>query len=172
MSDLRQPGPGPVTRSTPTRGNAPGGGGGPTGSTFLRRLHSHAPNSAQLVGFLTLIISGTILLLLTGLTLTATVLALIFFAPLVLLSSPIWVPAGTVLFMAIAGSLSVFSLGVACLAGLSWVYKYVRGWNPPGSDRVDYARSRIANTANHVKDCAKEYSGYLQHKVKDAAPGA
>ncbi|RWR81986.1 oleosin II [Cinnamomum micranthum f. kanehirae] len=162
MSDLRQPGPGPVTRSTPTRGTTPGGGGGPTGSTFLRRLHSHAPNSAQLVGFLTL----------HHLRHHSSPTHWSHSHRHVLLSSPIWVPTGTVLFMAIAGSLSVFSLGVACLAGLSWVYKYVRGWHPPGSDRVDYARSRIANTANHVKDCAKEYSGYLQNKVKDAAPGA
>lgn len=166
MSDLRQSGPGPATRPTPTRGAAPGG------ATFLRRLHRHTPNSAQLVGFLTLVTSGAILLLLTGLTLTATVLSLVFFAPLVLLSSPIWVPAGTVLFMASAGFLSVCALGVAALAGLSWVYKYVKGWHPPGSDRVDYARSRIADTANHVKDCAKEYGGYLQSKVKEAAPGA
>ncbi|XXG74346.1 hypothetical protein AAC387_Pa07g3088 [Persea americana] len=168
----RQPGPGPVTRPSATRGGGGGGGGSPTGATFLRRLHGHAPNSAQLVGFLTLVVSGGILLILTGLTLTATVLALIFFTPLVLLSSPIWVPAGTVIFIAIAGFLSMCALGVASLAGLSWVYKYMRGWHPPGSDRVDYARSRIADTASHVKDYAREYGGYLHSKVKDAAPGA
>ncbi|KAK9105594.1 hypothetical protein Scep_022438 [Stephania cephalantha] len=47
-----------------------------------------------------------------------------------------------------------------------------RGWRPPGSDRVDYARSRIADTASHVKDYAREYGGYLQSRVKDAAPSA
>lgn len=164
MAD-RQPGPGPVSR--PTRA-----GGGPTSATFLRRLHGQAPNSTQLVGFMTLVISGGILLLLTGLTLTSTVLALIFFTPLILLSSPIWVPAGTVLFIAIAGFLSLCAFGIVTLAGASWVYKYLRGWHPPGSDSVDYARSRIVDTASHVKDYAREYGGYLHGKVKDAAPGA
>ncbi|XP_058082614.1 oleosin G-like [Magnolia sinica] len=165
MTD-RHPGPGPVTRSPgPVTRN-------PSGSAFLRRFHGQTPNSTQVVGFLTLIISGGILLLLTGLTLTATVLALIFFTPLIILSSPIWVPAGTVLFIAIAGFLWMCTMAFVALAGVSWTYKYVRGWHPPGSDRVDYARSRIADTASHMKDYAREYSGYLQSKVKDAAPGA
>lgn len=142
------------------------------GSAFLRRLHDHAPNSTQFIGFLALIVSGCILLFLTGLTITATVIGLIFFTPLILLSSPIWVPAGTVLFLAAAGFLSMCGFGLAVLAGLSWIYKYFRGWNPPGSGRFDYARSRIADTASHVKDYAREYGGYLQSKVKDAAPGA
>ncbi|KAM3380301.1 hypothetical protein BC332_09821 [Capsicum chinense] len=141
-------------------------------STFLRKLQEHVPNSTQLVGFLTLIISGAILLLLTGLTLTAIILGLIFFTPLVLLSSPIWMPVGTVLFIVIFGFLSVCGFGVATLASLSWMYRYFRGLHPPGSDRVDYARSRIADTASHVKDYAREYGGYLHSKVKDAAPGA
>ncbi|KAF8407868.1 hypothetical protein HHK36_007006 [Tetracentron sinense] len=160
MAD-RQPGQGQRT----TR---PSDGSG----TFLQRLHAHAPNSSQLIGILTLVISGGILLLLTGLTLTATVMGLIFFTPLILLTSPIWVPVATVLFVAIAGFLSMCGFGVAVLAGLSWMYKYFRGWHPPGSDRVDYARSRIADTASHVKDYAREYGEYLQSKVKDAAPGA
>ena len=58
------------------------------------------------------------------------------------------------------------------VAGLSWMYRYLRGQNPPGSGRIDYARSRIYDTASHVKDYAREYGGYLQNKVKDAAPGA
>ncbi|KAK9288470.1 hypothetical protein L1049_016927 [Liquidambar formosana] len=143
-----------------------------TGSSFLHKLHDHAPNSTQLIGFLTLVISGAILLFLIGLTFTATVLGLIFFTPLILISSPLWVPVGTVLFIAIAGFLSICGFGAAVVAGLSWIYRYFKGFNPPGSDRVDYARSRIADTASHVKDYAREYGGYLQSKVKDAAPGA
>ena len=52
------------------------------------------------------------------------------------------------------------------------MYRYFRGMHPPGSDQVDYARSRIYDTASHVKDYASQYGGYLQIKVKDAAPGA
>ncbi|XP_052175985.1 oleosin G [Diospyros lotus] len=139
---------------------------------FLRRLHDHAPNSTQLLGFTALVVSGGILLLLTGLTITAAVLGLIFFTPLLVLSSPIWLPIGAVLFVAIAGFLSVCGFAVTVVAALSWMYRYFRGFHPPGSDRVDYARSRIADTASHVKDYAREYGGYLHSKVKDAAPGA
>ncbi|KAL6006878.1 hypothetical protein ACLOJK_032374 [Asimina triloba] len=143
-----------------------------TTNAFLRRLHEHTPNSAQAMGFLTLVTSGGILLLLTGLALAVPALAFVFFTPLIILLSPVWVPAGAVLFVAIAGLLSMCVFGVVGLAGASWTYKYARGWHPPGSDRVDYARSRIADTASHMKDYAREYSVYLQSKVKDAAPGA
>ncbi|GKU95051.1 hypothetical protein SLEP1_g8459 [Rubroshorea leprosula] len=140
-----------------------------TGSiaSFLRKLHSHALNS----GLFTFFISGSILLLLTGVTVT-TIVGLIFFAPLMLISSPIWVSMGTVIFISAAGFLSICGFGVVVAATLSWMYRYFKGLNPPGSGRVDYARSRIYDTASHVKDYAREYGGYLQSKVKDAAPGA
>ncbi|KAJ1394700.1 Oleosin [Sesbania bispinosa] len=143
-----------------------------TSAAFLRRLQEHAPNSTQLAGLLTLLVTGAILLLLTGLTVAATVLALIFFSPLIIVSSPIWVPAGTFLFLLTTGFLSMCGFGIVLVAVLSWMYRYSRGLHPPGSDRVDYARSRIYDTATHVKDYAREYGGYLQSKVKDAAPGA
>ncbi|KAJ4960044.1 hypothetical protein NE237_019954 [Protea cynaroides] len=145
----------------------PGGDG-----TFMRKLQDHAPNSTQLMGFLVLVISGGILLFLTGLTLTAIVLGLIFFLPLILLTSPIWVPAGTLLFIGVVVFLMTCGFGMAVVAGSLWIYRYLRGWHPPGSQRIDYARSRLANTANHVRDYAREYGGYLHSRSKDAAPGA
>ncbi|KAH6798757.1 Oleosin family protein [Perilla frutescens var. frutescens] len=141
-------------------------------SSILQKLSDHVPNSAQLVGLATLVISGGILLLLSGLTLTATVLGLIFFTPLILISSPIWVPAGFLIFVVVSGLLSFLGCGVAAVPAVSWIYRYFRGLHPPGSDRFDYARTRLADTAGHVKDYAREYGGYLQGKVKDAAPSA
>lgn len=141
-------------------------------TNFLTRLHENSPNSTQIIGFLTLIITGAVLLLLTGVTITATVLGLIFFSPLLLISSPIWVPVGALLLVLGAGFLSLCGFGVVVGAALSWVYKYFSGSHPVGSDQVDYARSRIVGTASQVKDYAREYGGYLQSKVKDAAPGA
>ncbi|KAI3447668.1 hypothetical protein Pfo_004333 [Paulownia fortunei] len=143
-----------------------------TVSSFVQKLRDHAPNSTQLVGLATLVISGGILLLLSGLTLTATVLGLIFFAPLILISSPIWFPVGVIIFIVISGFLSFLGFGVASVAAVSWLYRYFWGFHPPGSDRVDYARTRIADTAGHMKDYAREYGGYFHSKVKDAAPSA
>ncbi|XP_061365202.1 oleosin G [Gastrolobium bilobum] len=143
-----------------------------TSAAFLRKLQEHSPNSTQLAGLLTLLVTGSILLLLTGLTVAGTIMGLIFFSPLIIVSSPIWVPAGTLLFLATAGFLSMCGFGLVLVASVSWMYRYFRGLHPPGSDRVDYARNRIYDTASHVKDYAREYGGYLQSKVKDAAPGA
>lgn len=159
MAD-RQPGAGP-------RAHRPA-----SGQALLRRLQDRAPTSTQVVGFLTLVISGGILLLLTGLTLTGTVAGLVFFGPIILLTSPIWFPAAAVVFIAIAGFLSFCGFGVVVVAGATWLYRYFCGRHPVGSDRVDYARSRIADTASHMKDYAREYGGYLHSRVKDAAPGA
>ncbi|XP_050906367.1 oleosin G [Lathyrus oleraceus] len=146
----------------------------PTTTSSSRKLQNnlHAPNSTQLVGILTLLVTGSIFLLLTSLTVSGTVLSLIFFSPLIIVSSPIWVPAGTLFFLLTAGFLSMCGFGICRHLASSWLYRYFRGLHPPGSDRVDYARHQIYDTASHVKDCAKEYGGYLQSKVKDAAPGA
>ncbi|XP_042489152.1 oleosin G-like [Macadamia integrifolia] len=177
MADLHSS-PGQAQR--PNARAATGGGGavtgGPTtgsdGCTFLRKLRNHAPNSTQVMGLLTLVISGGMLLFLIGLILTAMVMGLMFFNPLIMLTSPIWVPAGFVLLIFVGGSLSICGSGVAIVAGLSWSCMYLRGRHPPGSDRLDYARRRLADTAYHVKDYAKEYGGYLHSRNKDAAPGA
>ncbi|MED6196965.1 hypothetical protein PIB30_052269 [Stylosanthes scabra] len=139
---------------------------------ILRRIQHHAPNSTHLAALLTLLLTGSILLLLSGLTVTGTVISMIFFSPVIILSSPVWVPLGTLIILSSAAFLSICGFGIVLVAAFSWMYRYFRGLHPPGSDRVDYARSRIYDTASHVKDYAREYGGYLQSKVKDAAPGA
>ncbi|KAL5064975.1 hypothetical protein RYX36_026712 [Vicia faba] len=163
MADLNQTPPQPYR---PTATSSP--------PVFLRKLQNnlHTPNSTHLAAILTLLVTGSTFLLLTTLTVAGTVLSLIFFSPLIILSSPIWVPAGTFFFLLTAGLLSICGFGVIAVVASSWLYRYFRGLHPPGSDRVDYARHRIYDTAAHVKDYAKEYGGYLQSKVKDAAPGA
>ncbi|XVE64089.1 hypothetical protein DITRI_Ditri07aG0073100 [Diplodiscus trichospermus] len=161
-----------MAERNPSQQRAPRPNPTPISSTFLRKIQAHAPNSTQLLGFSTLFVSASILLILTGVTVSAALLGFILFMPLILISSPLWFPVGSVLFVTIAGFLSACGLGVLAVAGLSWMYRYFRGMHPPGSDRMDYARSRIYDTANHVKDYAMEYGGYLQSKVKDAAPGA
>ncbi|XP_066367514.1 oleosin G-like [Miscanthus floridulus] len=155
--------------------NGHGHGGGehpaadpPSSATLLRRV----PNSTQVVGFLTLLVSGAVLLLLTGLTLTGAVVALVFLGPIALLTSPIWVPIAVALFVLTAAALSACGFLVAALAVGTWMYRYFTGRHPVGADRVDYARSRIVDTASHVKDYAREYGGYLHNRSKDAAPGA
>lgn len=135
-------------------------------ASFLRQLQSKAPNhSGQLFGLLAFFISGGILLLLTGITVTAFVLGFIAFLPIIIISSPIWIP----LFLLVSGFLSLAGMVFGTAALISWTYRYFKGMHPVGSDQVDYARSRIFDTAAHVKDYA---GGYIHGKQKDAAPGA
>ena len=107
-----------------------------------------------------------------GLTLTGTVVGLVFLTPILIFFSPIFIPMATVLFVAVVGFLSTRGFGLAALSAISWLYNYIKGRHPSGADRIDYARMRIAGTTNHVKDYAREYSGYLQSKIQDAAPRA
>ncbi|WZZ63991.1 hypothetical protein YC2023_075361 [Brassica napus] len=135
-------------------------------ASFLRQLQSKARNhSGQLFGLLAFFISGGILLLLTGITVTAFVLGFIAFLPIIIISSPIWIP----LFLLVTGFLSLAGMVFGTAALISWTYRYFKGMHPVGSDQVDYARSRIFDTAAHVKDYA---GGYFHGKQKDAAPGA
>ncbi|GAU47281.1 hypothetical protein TSUD_94700 [Trifolium subterraneum] len=145
----------------------------PTSSSsvvFLRKFQTSNSSTQLAAGISTFLITGSIFLLLTGFSIASTLISLIFFSPLIILSSPIWVPVGTFFFLLAAGFLSVCGFGVVSVAASSWLYRYFRGLHPPGSNQVDYARSRIYDTATHVKDYAREYVGYLQSK--DAAPGA
>jgi hypothetical protein len=136
------------------------------GATLLRRVQTHAPNSTQVVGFLTLAVSGAaVLVLLTGLALTGAAVALVLLGPLALLTSPIWVPVAIALFVLAAAAVSTLGFVVVAVAAGTWTYRYVTGRHPVGADRVDYARSQIASTA-------REYGGYLHAGTKDAAPGA
>ncbi|EPS60535.1 hypothetical protein M569_14267, partial [Genlisea aurea] len=138
-----------------------------TPASILQSLKDQASNSGgQVIGLAALAISGGILLLLAGLTVTAAVLGMIFFAPLILISSPLWVPAAIVSFVVAAGGLAAIVFATAAAVSGAWVYSYFMGLNPPGWTRVDYARNRIADTAGHVKD------RYWTVRVKDAAPGA
>ncbi|URD75560.1 Oleosin [Musa troglodytarum] len=161
----RQPA-GPWTVSTRHQWFAPLTTSG--GPSLLRRLQGHTPSSNQVV------ISGCILLLLTSLALTGAgaVAALTFFGPIVLLTSPMWVPVGFVMFVVSAAVLSACGFGVAALAGASWLYNHFMGRHPAGPDRVDCARSRIADGPSDVTDYAWAYGGCPRSRVKDAAPGA
>merc|ERR1712096_144224 len=68
-----------------------------------QRFQESAPTSRQAVNFLTAVTIGATLLFLSGLTLTGTVIALITATPVLVLFSPILVPAGIVIFLVATG---------------------------------------------------------------------
>uniref|UniRef100_A0A7N0UZM0 Oleosin n=1 Tax=Kalanchoe fedtschenkoi TaxID=63787 RepID=A0A7N0UZM0_KALFE len=135
---------------------------------FTQKLYDSAPSSRQTVKFLTAATTGASLLLLSGLVLTATVIGLVVATPLLVLFSPVLVPAAFVLFLAFAGFVSSGGFGLAAVAALGWIYNYVAGKHPPGADKLDYARTMIADKARHVKERARDYGHAVQHRVQDA----
>ncbi|KAI3967667.1 hypothetical protein MKX01_039577 [Papaver californicum] len=140
--------------------------------SVTQRLSEMAPDKSQTVKFLTATTIGVALLVLSGLTLTGTVISLVVVTPLLVLFSPILVPAGIVLFLTTAGFLFSGGMGVAALSALTWIYNYVSGKHPVGSDKVDHARMRLANKARDVKDRAKDYGHYVQNKAHEVAQQA
>lgn len=112
-------------------------------------------------------IGGT-LLFLSGLTLTGTVIALIMATPVLVLFSPILVPAAIAVFLATVGFLFSGGCGVTAITVLTWIYSYVKGKHPPGADQLDYARTKIADKARDMTERAKEYGQYVQQKAQEA----
>lgn len=98
-----------------------------TSALLLRKLQEHVSNSGQLFGILTLVITVAISLFLTGLTVVTAIVGVIFFAPLIIVSSPIWVPLSAVVFVVTAGFLSTCGLGLVVVAVFSWLFRYFRG---------------------------------------------
>ncbi|RDY10693.1 Oleosin 16 kDa, partial [Mucuna pruriens] len=125
------------------------------------------PPSRQTVKFITAAIIGITLLLLSGLILTGTVIGLVIATPLLVIFSPILVPAAFVLFLVASGFLFSGGCGVAAIAALSWIYNYVSGNQPVGSDTLDYAKGYLADKARDVKERAKDYGNYAQGRVQE-----
>ncbi|KAK9141994.1 hypothetical protein Syun_011394 [Stephania yunnanensis] len=73
-------------------------------------------------------------------------------------SVPLLVPGGLMMFFATTGFLFASVFAVADLSALSWIYEYVTGRHPPGSDQLDYAKTTMANKAKEMRERAKEYS--------------
>ncbi|KAK7311817.1 hypothetical protein RJT34_10191 [Clitoria ternatea] len=130
-----------------------------------------SPPARQTVKFITAATIGVTLLLLSGLILTGTVIGLIIATPLLVLFSPILVPAAIVLFLAASGFLFSGGCGVAAIAALSWLYTYVSGNHPAGTDTFDYAKGLLADKARDVKERAKDYGGYAQGRIQEVTQG-
>lgn len=146
------------------------------GSSYDTNMNMNMNNnpapSRQTIKFLTAATIGITLLLLSGLILTGTVIGLIIATPLLVLFSPILVPAAIILSLAAGGFMFSGGCGVAAVAALSWIYNYVSGKYPAGSDTLDYARGMIADKARDVKERAKDYGNYAQGRAQEATHGS
>ncbi|KAL3837863.1 hypothetical protein ACJIZ3_022454 [Penstemon smallii] len=123
------------------------------------KLHQKQPLSHQVVKTATAVTAGGSLLVLSGLTLAGTVIALTIATPLLVIFSPVLVPAVITMFMLASGFLASGGFGVAAVSVLSWIYRYVTGRHPTGADTIDTARSKLGSKAREMKDKAEQIGG-------------
>ncbi|KAG8082902.1 hypothetical protein GUJ93_ZPchr0014g47199 [Zizania palustris] len=99
--------------------------------------------------------AGGSMLVLSGLVLAGTVIALTVATPVLVIFSPVLLPAAIALALVAAGFVTSGGLGVAALSVFSWMYKYLTGKHPPGADQLDSAKERLASKARGIKEAAQ-----------------
>ncbi|RCV47052.1 hypothetical protein SETIT_9G579700v2 [Setaria italica] len=90
------------------------------------------------------------MLLLSGLALTGTVLALIVATPLLVIFSPVLVPAAITLALLTAGFVSSGGFGAAAVGVLAWMYRHLQ--TAPDQQQLsskDWAHHRIEQARAH-----------------------
>ncbi|EOY22772.1 hypothetical protein QUC31_007916 [Theobroma cacao] len=110
------------------------------------------PRSHQMVKAATAATAGGSLLILSGLILAGTVIALTIATPLFVIFSPVLVPALIAAALLVTGFMASGGFGVAAITVLSWIYRYVTGGHPPGADQLDQARMTLARKAREMNE--------------------
>ncbi|CAN8273962.1 unnamed protein product [Cochlearia groenlandica] len=123
----------------------------------MSSLNQNYSKSRQIAKAATAVTAGGSLLVLSSLTLVGTVIALTVATPLLVIFSPILVPALITVALLITGFLSSGGFGIAAITVFSWIYKYAMGEQPQGSDRLDNARMKLGGKAQDLKDRASYY---------------
>ncbi|XP_039118506.1 oleosin 1-like [Dioscorea cayenensis subsp. rotundata] len=114
-----------------------------------------AENYQQVVKAATAVVTGGSTLMLCGLTLVSTVIFLTVATPLMVIFSPVLIPAVITVCLIFSGFLVSGGFGVAGASVLYWMYRYIAGKHPPGADQLDEARYKLAAKAREVKELAQ-----------------
>ncbi|KAM0847297.1 hypothetical protein ACQ4PT_055116 [Festuca glaucescens] len=99
------------------------------------------------------------MLFLSALALTGTVVALVIATPVMVIFSPVLVPAAIAVALLTTGFVSSGALGAAAMGVLAWMYRYLShrtSSSPPGSDKVDHAGAKLDSKAHEVKNWAQQ----------------
>ncbi|XP_076904925.1 oleosin L-like [Bidens hawaiensis] len=140
-------------------------GGGQGLTHHSQHQQNVSPRVHQAVKAVTAVVAGGSLLVLSGLILAGTVIALTITTPVLVIFSPVLVPAAITLFLLATGFLTSGGFGVAALTVLSWIYRYATGGNPPGSDSFDEARDKLGYKAREMKGKAEHATGMGGHQT-------
>lgn len=112
-----------------------------------------ALNDHKTLKLLTAATLGAMLLVLSGVVLTAAVLLMVL--------------AAIVTLLVVAGFVSSGGFGVAALSVLTWIYSYATGKHPPVSEQLDHATKALKHKAKVMKDKAREYGCQMQNMAQE-----
>ncbi|GJU49874.1 oleosin 1-like protein [Tanacetum coccineum] len=115
------------------------------------------PRAHQIAKAATSATAGGMLLVLSGLTLAGTIISLILATPLLVIFSPVLVPAVITMFLLATGFLTSGGFGVAAATVLMWMYRYATDRHPTGADTMD--------------DTAKMLGSKIREKSEHATAG-
>nr|XP_043613406.1 oleosin L-like [Erigeron canadensis] len=118
--------------------------------------HNQPKVSHHVAKATTAVTLGGSLIVLSGFTMAATVMGLVMLTPLLVIFSPVLVPAVLTVFMLVSGFMVSGWLGATSMYVFYWLYRYVSGKHPIGADRLDWVRERIAGAAMDVKHKAMD----------------
>lgn len=99
--------------------------------------------------------AGGLLLLLSAIILTGTVIGIVIATPLLVICSPVLVPAVVTVGLAVGGFLTSGALGMAALSSISWLLKHLRAQLKllfAQDDDVDYTTSGSTHPATLEQD--------------------
>ncbi|KAI3519606.1 hypothetical protein L2E82_31874 [Cichorium intybus] len=136
------------------------------GRGTMQRYDQHQSGSQwsyQAAKYATAATAGGSLLVLSGLTLAATVIALTVATPLLVIFSPVLVPALITVFLLATGFLTSGGFGVAAMTVLSWMYKYATGGHPTGADSLDQAAYKMGSKGRDIRDRMEHAGGGGNH---------
>ncbi|XP_009625249.1 oleosin H2-like [Nicotiana tomentosiformis] len=119
-------------------------------------LPQKGPSKSQVLAVVTLFPVGGALLCLAGLTLTGTLIGLAVATPLLLLFSPVLVPAVITIALAVTGFLTSGAFGITALSSLSWIINYLRSIRGPGREQLEHAKRRVQDTAGTMGQRTRE----------------
>lgn len=117
-----------------------------------RRQHGQEPAIHPAVKASTAAALGGALLVLSSLMLAETVIGLALVTPLLVIFSPVLVPAAIAGFLLAAGFLSSGGFGVAALSVLVWTYQYAAGKQPVVADQLEQVRTAMARKGREIRE--------------------
>lgn len=110
---------------------------------------------------------GGTLLTLAGLTLAGSVIGLMLAFPLLLIFSPVIVPAAFVIGLAMTGFFVSGAIGLTGLSSMSWVLNYVRRARDYMPEELEEAKQRLAEMAEYVGQRTKDAGQTIEDKAHD-----